>query len=116
MNATCLNQIELARRWKVSPRTLERWRWLSQGPRYLKLGGRVLYRVSDIEAYERSIIRLTQADAEGSRLGGVGSNASPGAGATDANGGFSLHAHSFPNNHARAGQDGETHSILGRIG
>ena len=35
-----LNQIELSRRWSLSPRTLERWRWLGQGPRYLKIGGR----------------------------------------------------------------------------
>ncbi len=116
MSETCLNQTDLALRWRISPRTLERWRWLREGPRYLKLGGRVLYRVSDIEAYERSIIRLTQADAEGSRIGGVGSNALPGAAATDANGAFSLHAHSFPNSHGRAGQDGDTHSISGRIG
>ena len=27
-----LNQIELSRRWRLSPRTLERWRWLKQGP------------------------------------------------------------------------------------
>jgi hypothetical protein len=71
MSETCLNQTELARRWQVSPRTLERWRWLSQGPRYLKLGGRVLYRVSDIEAYERSVIRLTEADAAGSWADGA---------------------------------------------
>jgi hypothetical protein len=47
-----LNQIDLARRWRISPRTLERWRWLNQGPAYLKIGGRVVYRVEDIEAYE----------------------------------------------------------------
>ncbi len=41
----------------LSPRTLECWRWLREGPRYLKLGGRVLYRVADIEAYEQSIVR-----------------------------------------------------------
>ena len=46
------NQIDLARRWNVSPRTLERWRWLKQGPRYLKVGGRVLYRLEDIEVFE----------------------------------------------------------------
>jgi hypothetical protein len=51
MSETCLNQIDLARRWKISPRTLERWRWLREGPRYLKLGGRVLYRVADIEEF-----------------------------------------------------------------
>ncbi len=47
-----LNQIELSRRWSLSPRTLERWRWLGQGPRYLKIGGRVVYRLEDIESYE----------------------------------------------------------------
>ena len=26
-----LNQIELSRRWTISPRTLERWRWLTKG-------------------------------------------------------------------------------------
>jgi hypothetical protein len=47
-----LNQIDLSRRWNISPRTLERWRWLGQGPRYPKIGGRVVYRLDDIEAYE----------------------------------------------------------------
>jgi hypothetical protein len=47
-----LNQIELSRRWSLSPRTLERWRWLRCGPRYLKIGGRVVYRLEDIEASE----------------------------------------------------------------
>jgi hypothetical protein len=47
-----LNQIDLARRWRISPRTLERWRWLGQGPCYLKIGGRVAYRVEDVEDYE----------------------------------------------------------------
>ena len=47
-----LNQLELARRWNVSPRTLERWRWLGQGPFYLKLGGRVSYPVEDVEEFE----------------------------------------------------------------
>jgi hypothetical protein len=52
-----LNQIELSRRWKVSPRTLERWRWLGQGPRFMKLGGRVAYRLEDIEAFEAEQLR-----------------------------------------------------------
>lgn len=60
MSETCLNQIDLARRWRISPRTLERWRWLGEGPQYLKLGGRVLYRVADIEAYEQSITCQTK--------------------------------------------------------
>jgi hypothetical protein len=47
-----LNQIHLARRWSMSPRTLERWRYEKKGPQYLKVGGRVLYRLEDIEAFE----------------------------------------------------------------
>lgn len=43
-----LNQIDLSRRWSLSPRTLERWRWLGQGPSFLKVGGRVVYRLEDI--------------------------------------------------------------------
>ncbi len=43
---------ELSRRWRMSPRTLEQWRWKGIGPRYLKIGGRVLYCLDDIEAYE----------------------------------------------------------------
>ncbi|WP_412507300.1 helix-turn-helix transcriptional regulator [Roseovarius sp. SYSU LYC5161] len=49
-----LNQVHLARRWHVSPRTLERWRWKGDGPAYLKIGGRVVYRLADVETYERS--------------------------------------------------------------
>jgi hypothetical protein len=52
-----LHQIDLARRWHLSPRTLERWRWLKQGPDYLKLGGRVVYRLEDIEVYEAAQVR-----------------------------------------------------------
>lgn len=32
-----LNQVELSRRWSISPRTLERWRWIGQGPQFLKV-------------------------------------------------------------------------------
>jgi hypothetical protein len=52
-----LNQIELSRRWRVSHRTLERWRWLQQGPPYLKIGGRVVYRLEDVEAFEAQQMR-----------------------------------------------------------
>lgn len=51
-NTRHLNQTDLARRWRISPRTLERWRLLQNGPAFLKIGGRVVYRITDIEAYE----------------------------------------------------------------
>jgi hypothetical protein len=59
MDIRHLNQVQLARRWSLSPRTLERWRWLRQGPRYLKIGGRVLYRLEDVEEYEATQINTT---------------------------------------------------------
>jgi predicted site-specific integrase-resolvase len=48
MKPTCLNQKELADRWTISHRTLERWRWAGEGPVYMKIGGRVVYRIADI--------------------------------------------------------------------
>lgn len=56
-----LNQVQLARRWSLSPRTLERWRWREQGPAYLKVGGRVVYRLEDVEAFERDSVHQPEA-------------------------------------------------------
>ncbi|PIR38111.1 MAG: hypothetical protein COV35_07680 [Alphaproteobacteria bacterium CG11_big_fil_rev_8_21_14_0_20_39_49] len=56
------HQSELAKRWCVSTRTLERWRWLGRGPKYLKIGGRVVYRLEDIEAYEAGQIRSSTSE------------------------------------------------------
>ena len=47
-----LNQLDVARRWRMSERTLERWRSQGVGPVYLKVGGHVVYRMQDIIAYE----------------------------------------------------------------
>jgi len=47
-----ITQEQLAVRWHLSPRTLEQWRWLGKGPRFLKIGARVLYDEADIEDYE----------------------------------------------------------------
>ena len=52
MTVRHLTQSELAQRWRISPRTLERWRWLGEGPQYLKIGGRVIYRLEDVETFE----------------------------------------------------------------
>ncbi len=48
-----LDTLTLAKRWKISPRTLERWRWEGIGAKYIKIGGRVLYRADDILAFEK---------------------------------------------------------------
>ncbi|MDP2357727.1 MAG: helix-turn-helix domain-containing protein [Beijerinckiaceae bacterium] len=57
MTTRHLSQIELATRWNISHRTLERWRWTGEGPQFVKLGGRVVYRLDDVLAYEAEQIR-----------------------------------------------------------
>jgi hypothetical protein len=52
-----LSQRDLAKRWRLSPRTLERWRFRGTGPRFLKLGGRCVYRLEDVEAFESAQLR-----------------------------------------------------------
>jgi hypothetical protein len=54
MTINHLSQLDLARRWAISPRTLERWRWTGEGPRYIKLVGRILYRLDDVEVFENA--------------------------------------------------------------
>jgi hypothetical protein len=65
MTTPHLKQAELALRWNMSPRTLERWRWLGQGPRYLKIGGRVRYPVEAVETYEAEQRRASTAEIAG---------------------------------------------------
>ncbi len=47
-----LTQQELAACWRISVRTLERWRAAGIGPACLKLNGRILYRLEDVLAFE----------------------------------------------------------------
>lgn len=47
-----LTQSDLAGRWNKSVHTIERYRTEGNGPIYLKIGGKVMYRVKDIEKFE----------------------------------------------------------------
>ena len=48
-----LNENELAQRWGLSPKTLQRWRSEGRGPRYLKLSKRVSYPLESVIEFER---------------------------------------------------------------
>jgi len=52
-----LAQVDLAERWKVSGRTLEKWRQKRRGPPYLLIGGAVRYRLEDVIAFETANLR-----------------------------------------------------------
>lgn len=51
-----LTEKMLADRWLCSVARLQRWRTVSEGPPYLKIVGKILYRVKDIEAYEEACL------------------------------------------------------------
>jgi predicted site-specific integrase-resolvase len=57
-----LNQRQLSDRWDISEASLERWRSEGIGPVFLKLHGRVLYRVEDIEAFEAESLRKSTSE------------------------------------------------------
>ena len=62
MNVKHLNQRQLADRWDVSEATMERWRTAGIGPIFLKMQGRVLYRIEDVEAYEAISLRKSTSE------------------------------------------------------
>ena len=52
-----LTENELASRWGLSVKTLRRWRQEQLGPVFCKLGARVTYLISEVEAFERRVSR-----------------------------------------------------------
>ena len=43
---------ELADRWRLTTRTLERWRAEHYGPPWITIGGSIRYRLDDVLAFE----------------------------------------------------------------
>ena len=56
MTTTHFDQLQLAERWGLSPKTLERWRVNGIGPKFIRLPGKVIYRLCDVEAYEKECL------------------------------------------------------------
>lgn len=46
----------------LKPTTLARWRWAGCGPRFIKIGGRVRYAESDIQAFIEARVRTSTSD------------------------------------------------------
>ena len=57
-----LDTDEAAAYLHLSPRTLERYRVTGEGPRFLKLGRRVLYRRGDLDTWIESRVRRSTSD------------------------------------------------------
>lgn len=53
-----LTTAELAKRWRMTTRTLERWRAEPYGPTWHHIGGKILYLQDDVLAYEERHRRM----------------------------------------------------------
>lgn len=71
---THFDQLQLADRWGLSPKTLERWRVLGTGPKYIRLPGKVIYRLCDIETYENECLVSSTAEFNNSRRNMIADN------------------------------------------
>lgn len=68
MSTIYMSSHQLAQRWCMSPKTLERWRWEGNGPQHLKVGGKVLYPIADVVAFEQEGLRQATAKHQGTPL------------------------------------------------
>ena len=63
--ATTVSPENAAERLGVQPSTLANWRWNGGGPRYLKVGGRVRYRLYDLAEWLDAQARASTSDRSG---------------------------------------------------
>ena len=65
MQQIAINERELAKRWGISPKTLQRWRSEGRGPRYLKLSKRVTYPLDGVSHFDvwRDNVRISRMHA-----------------------------------------------------
>ena len=59
-----LTQDDVAALWSISTNTLRKWRWEGKGPKFVKLGARVVYRESDVMAYAQENIKSSTSKTE----------------------------------------------------
>ena len=59
MQKMMMNENELATRWNISPKTLQRWRSEGRGPRFIKLSKRVVYPIDEVLDYESQALRAS---------------------------------------------------------
>ena len=53
-STTFLTSTQLSERWQLHQQTLIKWRKTGTGPPYVKIKDKVLYKLADVEAYEKA--------------------------------------------------------------
>jgi len=63
---------EVAARWNIELRTLDQWRWggKKKVPKYIKVGKHIYYPVQEVIKFEKSLLRRTTSDQDGSEEDG----------------------------------------------
>jgi hypothetical protein len=56
-----LTESDLAKRWNVAVKTIQAQRQRGAGPKYMKLGAAVRYRLTDVEEFESANTRASTA-------------------------------------------------------
>ena len=59
MQKMMINEVELAERWNLSPKTLQRWRSEGRGPRFMKMSKRVVYPMDEVLDFESQALRAS---------------------------------------------------------
>ena len=57
-----VDEIKAAQLLDLSVKTLRRWRWAGKGPRFVKLGASVRYRLSDLDEFIAAGRRTSTSD------------------------------------------------------
>lgn len=57
-----LSETQLADRWRVHPKTLQRWRCEGRGPKYLKVSKHISYPIKEVKAFEQASLRVSTSE------------------------------------------------------
>lgn len=96
-----MSENELAQKWGISPKTLQRWRSEGRGPRYLKLSKRVIYPIDEIQKFESHSLYASTSE-RASDVGVWRDSALEGAKEVSAATGLPIHRQSFESRNAYA--------------
>lgn len=55
-----INEKQAAEMLGLSTKTMQKWRWLGEGPQWCKVGRAVKYRITDLEAYIQSCVQTRE--------------------------------------------------------
>ena len=65
MQKMMINEVELAERWNLSPKRLQRWRSEVRGPRFMKMSRRVVYPMDEVLDFESQALRASTWESAG---------------------------------------------------